>query len=124
MKKYVTTLLLLCSLSLSAHMTDSTLFAAYQREDMRVWKNYIDSRRIEITCGEAPYIVSRYDAATGKAIEIKNRIGILDRKLRVVSENTTTSGEWLDWARKAYMHTYGYEWQGDNLLRHFALLCP
>ena len=43
MKKYVTTLLLLCSLSLSAQMTDSTLFAAYQREDMRVWKNYIDS---------------------------------------------------------------------------------
>ena len=43
MKKYVTTLLLLCSLSLSAQMTDSTLFAAYQREDMRVWKEYIDS---------------------------------------------------------------------------------
>ena len=45
-------------------------------------------QRLEITCGEAPYIVSRYDAATGELLEIKQRIGILDRKLRVVNENT------------------------------------
>lgn len=39
------------------------------------WKKYVDSKRLEITCGEAPYIVSRYDAATGEIIEIKqNRI--------------------------------------------------
>ena len=30
------------------------------------WKKYVDSKRLEITCGEAPYIVSRYDAATGE----------------------------------------------------------
>lgn len=36
-------MLLLCSLSLSAQTTDSTLFAAYQREDMTVWKEYLDS---------------------------------------------------------------------------------
>ena len=25
------------------------------------WKKYVDSKRLEITCGEAPYLVSRYD---------------------------------------------------------------
>ena len=43
------------------------------------WKKYVDSKRLEITCGEAPYIVSRYDAATGEPLEIRQRIGILDR---------------------------------------------
>ena len=51
------------------------------------WKQYVDSRRLEITCGEAPYIVSRYDTATGEIIPIERRIGILDRKLRVVFDN-------------------------------------
>ena len=54
------------------------------------WEKYIDSRRLEITCGEAPYIVSRYDASTGELIDIENRIGMLDRKIRIVSENTDT----------------------------------
>jgi hypothetical protein len=71
---------------------------------------------MEITCGEAPYLASRYDTTTGVAIPLEQRIGLLDRKLRVVSENTETSEDWLDWAQVAYRHTYGYEWQGDNLL--------
>ena len=41
------------------------------------WKSYIKSKRLEITCGEAPYIVSRYDAATGEIIPIKKRIGFI-----------------------------------------------
>lgn len=80
------------------------------------WKKYVDSKRLEITCGEAPYIVSRYDAATGKIIEIKRRIGILDRKLRVVNENTDNETEWFKWVLRAYQSVYGYEFQGDNLL--------
>ena len=80
------------------------------------WKDYIESKRLEITCGEAPYIVSRYDAATGEIIKIKDRIGILDRKLRVVNENTTTEKEWLNWVYKSFQSVYGYEFQGDNLL--------
>ncbi|MCD8070116.1 MAG: hypothetical protein LUE08_01860 [Akkermansiaceae bacterium] len=82
----------------------------------KTWKDYVKDTRLEITCGEAPYLVSRYDAATGEAIPPERRIGLLDRKLRVVSENTEVSKEWLKWAREAYRHTYGYEWQGDNLL--------
>jgi len=84
--------------------------------DGKSWKDYVRDTRLEITCGEAPYIVSRYDTTTGEAIPLNQRIGLLDRKLRVVSENTTTTGEWLEWAQVAYKSTYGYEWQGDNLL--------
>ena len=80
------------------------------------WRNYVSDNRLEITCGEAPYLVSRYDAVTGEAIPVERRIGLLDRKLRVVSENTSTSGEWLKAARLAFMSIYGYEWQGDNLV--------
>jgi type II restriction enzyme len=80
------------------------------------WRQYIDSRRLEITCGEAPFIVSRYDAATGEAIPIERRIGLLDRKLRIVSENTDSEAEWVKWAIRAIGSVYGYEYQGDNLL--------
>ena len=82
----------------------------------KTWKDYVRATRMEMTCGEAPYLVSRYDATTGEPIPLQDRIGLLDRKLRVVCENTETSGDWLDWAQIAYMHTYGFEWQGDNLL--------
>ncbi len=80
------------------------------------WKEYIDSRRLEITCGEAPYLVSRYDVSNGESIRISDRIGILDRKLRVVNENAESEEEWLKWAVRAFEATYGYEFQGDNLL--------
>lgn len=80
------------------------------------WKKYVDSKRLEITCGEAPYIVSRYDAATGELLGIKQRIGILDRKLRVVNENTDNETEWFKWVLRAYQSVYGYEFQGDSLL--------
>jgi len=87
-----------------------------KNDDQKTWKKYVTENRLEVTCGEAPYLVSRYDTTTGEPIPLRNRVGLLDRKLRVVSENTENSGEWLEWARKALMHTYGYEWQGDNLL--------
>ena len=80
------------------------------------WKEYVRLTCLEITCGEAPYLVSRYDTTTGEAIPIEHRIGLLDRKLRMVSEHVDESTEWLKWAQTAYMNTYGYEWQGDNLL--------
>lgn len=84
--------------------------------EKKTWKQYVDSRRLEITCGEAPFIVSRYDAATGKFIEIENRIGILDRKFRVINENIDDETEWMSWVIRAYQSVYGYELQGDNLL--------
>lgn len=80
------------------------------------WKGYVKEERLEITCGEAPFMVSRYDTTTGKGLEIKSRIGFLDRKLRIVDENTGSEEEWKEWALNALKATYGYEWQGDNLL--------
>lgn len=80
------------------------------------WKEYVDSRRIEITCGEAPYIVSRYDVTTGEIIPLERRIGLLDRKLRIVNEHTATEDEWKKWTLRSFQSVYGYEFQGDNLL--------
>lgn len=80
------------------------------------WKEYINEIRMEITCGEAPYITSRYDAVTGEMIDIKSRIGLLDRKLRVVNENAVDDSEWLFYTIKSFQSVYGYEFQGDNLL--------
>lgn len=80
------------------------------------WQKYVDARVLEITCGEAPFLVSRYDVETGEAIPVSERIGLLDRKLRVVNKNTQTEEEWLNWAFRAFWATYGYEFQGDNVL--------
>ena len=85
-------------------------------EKSKDWQKYVDSKRLEITCGEAPYIVSRYDTTTADIIPVKERIGILDRKLRVVNENTNDEKEWIKWVYRAFESVYGYEFQGDNLL--------
>ncbi len=91
----------------------------------KTWKDYVADVRLEITCGEAPYLCNRYDVVTGEYNEVaKYRIGLLDRKLRIVSENTEKSGDWLTWAKVALRATYGYDWQGDNvLLAREALFC-
>lgn len=82
----------------------------------KTWQDYIKSNRLEITCGEAPYLVSRYDTVTGSVIKIKNRVGLLDRKMRIICENIEEKTEWFNWCKLAYKSIYGFEWQGDNLL--------
>lgn len=79
------------------------------------WQNFITKNILEITCGEAPYIVNRYDAVSGEEIKIKNRCGILDRKLNLISANINAPEDWYFWTRKAVQSVYGYEFQGDNL---------
>lgn len=80
------------------------------------WKKYVDAQRLEISCGEAPYLVSRYDTVTGKKIPLHQRIGLLDRKMRIVQENAESPEDWLTWAQRAFESVYGFEYQGDNLL--------
>lgn len=82
----------------------------------RNWRQYVTSARLEITCGEAPFICSRYDTVSGFQIQVPERIGVLDRKLRIISEHTKTRATWVRWAFEAVKATYGYEYQGDNLL--------
>lgn len=84
-------------------------------DDSKGWKKYVDAQRLEISCGEAPYLVSRYDTVTGEYILPKNRIGLYDRKMRVVEENASLE-EWVMWSLRALQSVYGYEYQGDNLL--------
>lgn len=82
------------------------------------WQEYVKELKLEITCGEAPFIVSRYNptANTGKLIKLENRVGFLDKKLKVVSKYCDNKKDWLFWAKEAFKASYGYEWQGDNLL--------
>jgi hypothetical protein len=82
----------------------------------KTWKDYINNNVLEITCGEAPYLASRYDTTTGEYISVNARIGFLDRKLRIINENTKTKKSWLQYVQLAYESIYGYEFHGDSLL--------
>ncbi len=90
---------------------------------------YVSDVRLELTCGEAPYLVSRYDATTGMPIPVGQRIGLLDRKLWAIhcltpddckeltpKERKQLKREWRRKVYRAYQSIYGFEWQGDNLL--------
>ena len=89
---------------------------AFSEERGKTWRDYVRDTRLEITCGEGPYLTSRYDPTTGEYLPVGRRVGMVDRKLRVVSEHTATTGEWLEAAQEALKSAYGYEWQGDSLL--------
>ena len=79
------------------------------------WTEYVDAKFLEITCGEAPYLVSRYNAVKGEDIPLVKRRGLLDRKLNVISNHADNENDWLRWAGVALCSVYGYEFQGDNL---------
>lgn len=82
------------------------------------WQEYVGLLKLEITCGEAPYIVSRYDPVSNskELVPLQKRVGFLDYKLKVVSKYCDTQEEWIKWAKIAFQSSYGYEWQGDSLL--------
>jgi hypothetical protein len=82
------------------------------------WQYYVALLKLEITCGEAPYIVSRYDPVSDKQelLSINKRVGFLDKKLSIVSKYCDIHEDWLKWTKIAFQSSYGYEWQGDSLL--------
>lgn len=97
--------------------------------DNKSWKEYVKDTRLEMACGEAPYLVSRYDATNGEPIPVGKRIGMLDRKLWLIHNNTPdivpcmnsqqrriVHRIWRRYVYRAYQSVYGFEWQGDNLL--------
>ena len=79
-------------------------------------KEWVALRWLELACGEAPYIVTRYDSVTGDSIPVPKRVGYLDRKLQRISQEVTSEKEFIKLAKIAYESTYGYELQGDSLL--------
>ena len=82
------------------------------------WQEYVALLKLEITCGEAPYIVSRYDPVSDskELVPIAKRVGFLDYKMRIVSKYCDTVEDWIKCAKIAFQSSYGYEWQGDSLL--------
>lgn len=85
------------------------------KDGLEPWQRYVLTTELEISCGEAPFLTSRYDTVTAEPIPIDERVGLLDRKLKRVNEEASDE-EWTRWALLALAHVYGYEWQGDNLL--------
>ena len=81
------------------------------------WEDYVKEVRLEMACGEAPFLASRYDTTTGAMIEVPERMGFLDRKLRVVTEQVGTRDhtKWIKWATEALKAIIAFEWQGDNV---------
>lgn len=75
--------------------------------------DYIKRTVLEVTCGEAPFLTTRYDPYKGHSIPIEERVGHLDRKLQHI--HTDDEMEWSIQAEFALKSTYGYEWQEDSL---------
>lgn len=84
-------------------------------DELEPWQRYVLTMELEITCGEAPFLTSRYDSVTAEPIPVEERVGLLDRKLQMVNK-FAADAEWTRWALLALANVYGYEWQGDNLL--------
>lgn len=80
------------------------------------FESFIALRWLELACGEAPYIVTRYDSVSGDIIPVDKRVGFLDRKLQRIAEESITEKEFIKWSKIAYESSYGYELQGDSLL--------
>lgn len=78
-------------------------------------EEYINRTWLEITCGEAPYMATRYDPESGVTIPLSERAGFVDRKLRRINAEVDDKAEWQRLALQAYKASYGFEWSGDSL---------
>lgn len=96
--------------------TSNNAKVSFPSDNSKTWQDYVKQTCLEITCGEAPYLVSRYDTVTGELIPLSQRIGLLDRKMRIVKENSETNEQWLDWSKTAVKNVFGFDFQGDNVL--------
>ncbi len=85
----------------------------YAADDL---ETYTRRKWLEITCGEAPYMATRYDMGTGNLIPISEREGFVDRKLSRINKEVTDKAEWQRLVELAYKSSYGFEWNGDSLL--------
>lgn len=79
------------------------------------WRVYLEDTFLEITCGEGAFLTTRYEMETGEPIPEPKRVGILDRKLRLLREHLSEVGERPSTA-DVMRTVYGYEYQGDSLL--------
>lgn len=87
--------------------------AAYSNDDL---ETYLRRKWLEISCGEAPYMATRYDMETGRLIPLAQRVGFVDRKLARINREISNKSQWRRLAELAYKASYGFEWNGDSLL--------
>lgn len=85
----------------------------YKNDDI---ETYVRRTWLEISCGEAPYMTTRYNIENGEIILFKNREGFVDRKLKKINEYTNDIKEWFRLIKLAYQSSYGFEWSGDSIL--------
>lgn len=85
----------------------------YHNDDL---ETYVNRTWLEITCGEAPYMASRYDMETGDIIPVSERVGFVDRKLKRINAEVEDNAEWQRLVEEAFKSSYGFEWSGDSLL--------
>ncbi len=92
---------------------NDTVDAEYQADDL---ETYTRRKWLEITCGEAPYMATRYDMGSGELVPLHERVGFVDRKLARINREVDSQAEWHRLAVCAYKASYGFEWNGDSLL--------
>jgi hypothetical protein len=92
---------------------NDTADESYKRDDLTT---YTRRKWLEITCGEAPYMVTRYDMETGEFVPLYDRVGFVDRKLARINREINDKAEWQRLVELAYKSCYGFEWNGDSLL--------
>lgn len=85
----------------------------YQNCDL---ETYVNQTWLEITCGEGPYMASRYDMETGEIIPLTERVGFVDFKLKKINAEVEDKAEWQRLVEEAFKSSYGFEWNGDSLL--------
>lgn len=86
---------------------------------------YLAHRWLEITCGEAPYITTRYQMHTGDPLALSEREGVLDRKFGRLNAADIAPDAYCDLMQLALASVYGFEYSGDSLFlaRVNVLLC-
>lgn len=92
---------------------NDTIDDNYKTDDL---ETYTRRKWLEVTCGEGPYMVTRYDMETGDIVPIVERVGFIDRKLARINNEVIDKAEWQRLVELAYKASYGFEWNGDSLL--------
>ncbi|AEC01418.1 hypothetical protein [Parasphaerochaeta coccoides] len=92
---------------------NDTADESYKGDDL---ETYTRRKWLEITCGEAPYMATRYDMETGEIVPLSEREGFVDRKLARINAEVSDKAEWQRLVELAYKSSYGFEWNGDSLL--------
>ena len=63
---------------------------------------FVATKWLEITCGEAPYMANRYDMISGHVIPLNDRAGFIDKKFQLINKEIKEKKKWIDAAYLIY----------------------